>query len=93
MPIRLLCPISVRRLTVRSEPQRTGLTEIDPVQSAINPQGRAQPSRAPRQVSQPLGAAISLHDRDALGWLDRPDQDARPTPDVSLETFGMNELL
>src|SRR5271166_3356480 len=43
-------PDFVRRLTVRSEPQRAGLTEVDPVKPAINPQGLAQPSRAPRQV-------------------------------------------
>src|SRR5208282_5017244 len=70
-------PDFVRRLTVRSEPQRAGPTEVDPVQPAIDPQGFAQPSRAPRQVSQTLGGAIPLHDRDAKGWLDRPDQDAR----------------
>src|SRR5277367_955560 len=70
-------PDFVRRLTVRSEPQRAGLTEVDPVQPAINFQGHAQPSGAPRQVSHSFGAAISLHDRDAIGWLDSPDQDPR----------------
>src|SRR5271170_6910035 len=70
-------PDFVRRLTIRSEPQRAGLTEVDPVEPAINLQGRAQPSGAPRQVSHSFGAAISLHDRDAKGWLDRPDQNAR----------------
>ena len=70
-------PDFVGRSAVRSEPQRTGLTKVDPVQSAIDLQGCAQPSRAPRQVAQPLDAAISLHDRDAIGGLDRPDQDAR----------------
>jgi hypothetical protein len=39
-----------------------------------------------------LGVAISLHDHDAMGWLDRPDQDARAPPDGSPETFSMNEL-
>src|SRR5271166_778186 len=70
-------PDFVRRLTVRSEPQRARLTEVDPVQPAINPQGFAQPSRAPRQVSYTLGAAVSLHDCDADGRLDRPGQNAR----------------
>src|ERR1700722_18715750 len=54
------------RLTVGSEPQRAGLTKVDPIQPAIDRQGCAQPSRSPRQVSHPLDAAISLHDRDAM---------------------------
>src|SRR5271165_2795507 len=70
-------PDFIRRMTIRSEPQRARLTEVDPVQPAINPQSFAQPARAPRQVSYTLGAAVSLHDCDADGRLDRPDQDAR----------------
>jgi hypothetical protein len=44
-------PDFVGRSTVRSEPQRTGLTEVDPVKPAINIQGCAQPSRPPRQFT------------------------------------------
>src|SRR5271169_5002482 len=51
-------PDFVRRLAIRSEPQRAGLTEVDPVQPAINPQGFAEASRAPSQVSHALGTAI-----------------------------------
>jgi hypothetical protein len=46
-----------RCLLVRSEPQRARLAEGDPVQPAINQQGRAQPSRASRKVSHLLDAA------------------------------------
>ncbi len=44
-----------RRSTVRPESQRTGLTKIDPVQSAINLQGGARTPCAPRQVSRAVG--------------------------------------
>ena len=91
MPILLLCPISSSP-TVKSQPQRAGLTEVDPVQPAINLQGRAYPSGTPRQISHSIDAAISLHDRDANGWLDRPDQNARTHADASLETLSMNEM-
>jgi len=84
-------------LTVRSKQQRAGLTEVDPVQPAINPQGFAQPSGTPRQVSHTLDAAIPLHDRDADGWLDRPDQHARAHPgclarDVQHERDAIGEI-
>ena len=52
MPIRLPWPMSSGRLTVGSEPQRAGPAEVDPVQPAIDLKRFAQPSRAPRQISQ-----------------------------------------
>ena len=91
MPIRLLRP-NLQQQTIGSEPERAGLTEVDPVQPAINPQGLAQSSGAPRQVSHPLDAPISLHDRNADGWLDRPDQDARADPRrLAGDVSGVNE--
>ena len=67
----------VWRLTIGSEPQRAGSAKVGSVQSAIDLQCLAQPSWAPREVSQPFGAAISRHDPDAQSWLDCADQDAR----------------
>src|SRR5580700_7336141 len=60
-------PEFIRRLTISAEPKRTSLTEVYPVQPAINRQGLTQASGPPRQVSNALGAAISLHDPDAMG--------------------------
>ncbi len=61
---------------VRSEPERAGLTQVDAVQSAVDLQCGAEAARAACQVSQPHGAAILLHERDAVGGFDRPDQNA-----------------
>jgi hypothetical protein len=80
------------RSTVRSEPQRTGLTKVDPVQSAVNFQGYTQPSRAACQVSHVLGAAILLHDRDACVGSIALIKTPAPTPGASLETLSMNEM-
>ena len=61
---------------ITSEPKRALVTEIDPVKPAIDVQGCAEPTWAPCQISQPLGAAVLLHDADAVRWLDCSDQDA-----------------
>jgi hypothetical protein len=46
----------------------------------INPQCRGEPSWSSRQVAQPLDLTISLHDRDAVARLKRPDEDPSPNP-------------
>ena len=89
MPILLLCRISPAR-TFKPEPERA------PDRGRSRPSrrqltGGAQPSWAPRRVPHPLDAAIALHDRDAEGGFDRPDQNAGAFPWVSLETLSMNE--
>ena len=63
-----------------SEPQRAFSAKIQPIETAINPQRRGEPSWSSRQVAQPLNLAISLHDRYAVARLERPDEDPSPNP-------------
>src|SRR5215471_18990644 len=63
-----------------SEPERAFSAKVEPIQPTINPQRRGEPSWSPRQVAQPCDVPISLHNRDAIARLKRPDEDARPNP-------------
>ena len=62
------------------EPKRAFLAKIKPIQPAINPQRRGEPSWPSRQVAQRLDLTILLHDRDAVARLERPDEDPSPNP-------------
>jgi len=63
-----------------SEPQRAFSAQIEPIQPMINPQRRGDPSWPSRQVAEPLDLTISLHNRDAVARLKRPDEDPSPDP-------------
>ena len=61
-----------------SEPQRTFSAKINPVKPTVNPQRRGESSWSSRQIAKPLNLTISLHDRDAVTRLKRPDEDPSP---------------